>query len=411
MWEPNNYIGLLLAAMSAAALIADAGWLVRITSWISSLTIVWAATISAPGYRLDIHWRSLALYSFTIALSITSAVELAKGENTLFSFAFRVAFGVVYLLVCLITAALYYFCPVTANPEITGKYKRIGTTTFTIRCSPPEADASTGVLAVQCWFPINHTPSWFEQYTLLWTSGHPNHQLEESMGLSAALTKSNNMPSFITNHLALARTNSFWQGAFDKLICKEELPKLPIAIYSHGMYGWRQIHHTACEKLASEGFVVFACDYVPDCLLARPLGQAAVHFDFATPKGLKPLQERAFYQTGLERRVVQLSTLITHITSDDFTSTYPELQDRLDHEHINCWGHSFGGLTISAMCCRGADYPFRINSAVVLDGWMFPLPVSDREKGLHHTSLLNISADKWAFGKVSSLSVCCHSHA
>eukprot|EP00598_Pedospumella_elongata_P000911 CAMPEP_0184975784 /NCGR_PEP_ID=MMETSP1098-20130426/6912_1 /TAXON_ID=89044 /ORGANISM="Spumella elongata, Strain CCAP 955/1" /LENGTH=473 /DNA_ID=CAMNT_0027498559 /DNA_START=620 /DNA_END=2041 /DNA_ORIENTATION=+ len=219
------------------------------------------------------------------------------------------------------------------------------------------------------------------------------------MGLSAALTKSNGMPSFVTNHLALGRTKSLWQYAFDKLISKEELPKLPIAIYSHGMYGWRQIHHTACEKLASEGFIVFACDHTPDCLLTRPLSETASYFDFATPKGIEPLQERAFFQSGLESRVVQLRELIAYVISDKLIATYPELHNRLDYDHINLWGHSFGGLTISALCCRGATLPFRINSAVVLDGWLYPLPEEDRQKGLYHTSLLNISADKWVFGK------------
>ncbi len=39
------------------------------------------------------------------------------------------------------------------------------------------------------------------------------------------------------------------------------------------MYGWRQCHHSACELLASHGFIVLAVDHAPDCMVARPVGQ------------------------------------------------------------------------------------------------------------------------------------------
>ena len=405
VWEKNNRAGLLLSFLSAAALVANSTWLTCISSWLAFGTVVWASCVTAPGFRFDIHWRSLLLFTFIIILSLICLVEKSRGENELLSNSFRLGFGVVNLFVCVVTAIIYNYFPVSSNPELSGKYHSVGTTSFNLPFSSPIVPANMSSITIQCWFPINHSPTPFELCTLLWTSGHPDYQLQEILDLLTALTKSNSLPSFCTHHLTLARTKTFWQAAFDKLIGKDVQAKFPIAIYSHGMYGWRQIHHTACEKLASEGFIVFACDHIPDCLLTRPLGGTPSYFDFVTPKGIEPLMERAFFQKGLEMRVVQLTTLINHIMSDSFVQAYPHLAGRLDFDHINLWGHSFGGLTISAVCCRGAEMPFKINSAVVLDGWLYPLPEDDRQKGFHKTSMLNISADLWTFGKVCNCSI------
>ena len=79
----------------------------------------------------------------------------------------------------------------------------------------------------------------------------------------------------------------------------------------------------------------------------------------------------------------------------------------LDFHNIHLWGHSYGGGTISALSCRNTTTSttdtstFHIRSAVMLDGWIYPVPDPDRKRGFRNTTaLLNLSAELWPFGKV-----------
>jgi pimeloyl-ACP methyl ester carboxylesterase len=101
----------------------------------------------------------------------------------------------------------------------------------------------------------------------------------------------------------------------------------------------------------------------------------------------------------MERRIAQLTKIITLIQSESFLKQHDQLAGRLDYENIHLWGHSYGGGTISALCCRNTS--FTIRSAVMLDGWIYPVPDADRKAGFRSAALLNLSAELWPFGKVS----------
>lgn len=348
------------------------------------------------------HWRSIVLYVFNLVLSIICIVDAGMDKSEIMTQGFCIGYGVTFILVCLVTGALFFILPLPASFAIRGPFKSIGTMTFNV------VTDDSHPITIQCWFPITKESA-LTKRALLWTSGHPELQLKESLKLMKTLASNNKLPAFAVKHLSLARTNSNWQHTFDNLVDSRKTEndgekvnnKFPIAVYSHGLYGWRQIHHSACENLASEGFVVFACDHTPDSMCSRPLGELPIVFGFPTPPGLAPEVERKFFQGGLERRIQQLTTLVTHIQSDAFLQQHPNLVGKLDYDNINLWGHSYGGGTIATMCCR--ELPFKINSAVMLDGWMWPVPDADRKNGSQNASLLNLSAERWPFGKVCLL--------
>ena len=178
-------------------------------------------------------------------------------------------------------------------------------------------------LPVQVWFPIlkidskiNRIRRFFRALhttTTLWTSGHPEHQDAEIQLLVKGMCALGGAPPLTLQHLALARSNAEFvptlKGMFggagegisgikfqgngaatdpadtttnkDKskpmpLVVNDhnqftlrDLPLFPAAIYSHGMYGWRQISSTTFENMASNGIIVFSIDHRPSAMCVR----------------------------------------------------------------------------------------------------------------------------------------------
>jgi hypothetical protein len=159
----------------------------------------------------------------------------------------------------------------------------------------------------------------------LWTSGHPDHQVNELYALSNQLAKQSGLPSIFSRQFLLSRMNAIYSTHFALPGTKNVTTTFPVAVYVHGMYGWRQIHTSLCEKLASEGFIVFATDHDPDAMISRPLGSDQTNgygrFDYDVPPfteekaiGEDPQKlERKFYAQGLARRVLDLENLVDFI--------------------------------------------------------------------------------------------------
>ena len=190
-------------------------------------------------------------------------------------------------------------------------------------------------IPVQCWFPMKEKGTASSSYSkaMLWTSGNPQEQERELFALLNALARNQKLPSFALKHLALTRVNSIFN--LDLTDLSDSKKVYPVAIYSHGLYGWRQIHHTACEKLASEGIIVFALDHQPDSTLSRPYKKLKTtkKFDFNVPAGSTPMEDHTFYAQGIERRQSQILALIQFL---------PSISNRLDLSLISCFGHSYG---------------------------------------------------------------------
>ena len=508
MWEVENRIGLLLSYISAIAILSleyDAG---RYLSYISTILAFKSIFINSPTYRIDIHWRSITLYLMNITLSMVSLIAVPFANNhVIVSRTFCIIYSILLIIVSFISTGFYFIFPVPSEAPLTGPYKQIGTTTF-------NAHIANNIIPVQVWFPLESSSFACNQSivghitsiisgsdkALLWTSGHPSYQVRESLELLDTLATLNSLPSFIVKHLILSRTNAIYCDSFNHIPTKlhrngncdvnntdsinininninnnnisssnsnvNNTCKFPIAIYSHGLYGWRQIHHSSCENLASHGYIVFACDHCPDSTLTRPIGDNITYtpFNYFCNAPQFTLEERTFYRNGINRRVYDLNYLIDYIKTDEFYLKYPELRDRLDDEIVNVWGHSYGGGTITSLCCRprcnsnnnnndnrmidkknsitmmnnheeisdddrlpltlpasssslpsslsslppassslpspSSSSPYRIN-AVALDGWIYPLTEQDFSNGLQpNTALLNLSADLWPYGKV-----------
>ena len=319
------------------------------------------------------HWRIYPLLS-----GFGLEYFLASQESTL-----------VFTLPALITVILICLLPVSPPAVLIGKHTSIGTTSFNFSHAESDEHCMHDI-PVQCWFPMKDKNKGTSNSPLsgamLWTSGHPREQERELFALLAALARNQRLPVFALRHLALTRTNSCYCNDLNSL--SEAEKSYPVVIYSHGMYGWRQIHHTACEKLASEGFVVFAIDHQPDSTLARPFKdlKRARGFHFSVPSDSSLKEDHTFHARGVDRRQKQILALLHFL---------PSISNRIDLNSILCFGHSYGGGTCASLACTQKEL---LKGAVVLDGWFYPLNSQTRRNG-SNAPMLMLSSHKWPSAK------------
>lgn len=325
------------------------------------------------------HWRILP---FLIAFLLHVFTERQYRDNSAGTMAPVVLTAVSVLLSC-VTLLLLYLFPIFPPAKLLGWHRNVGTLSFTIIVD------GQGDIPVQCWFPSSSSRN-ASLAACLWTSGCPREQTRESVALLSKIASMNNLPSFVLRHLLLMKTNS----VFTTNPTLPESITYPVAIYSHGLYGWRQTHHTACEKLASSGYIVFAMDHVPDSTLARPfeLLRESRPFNFKPPVGCSIAEDRAFHAKGIERRHSQIMELVRHVKNDSFV-----FKDSLDMGRLVLFGHSYGGATVASIGCLEKI----AKAIVVLDGWMYPLSDETRLKG-SSAPILFLSAQSWPSGPYQS---------
>jgi hypothetical protein len=215
MWEIINRSGLLVSTIAALAVYPRAYAVTRICSWLGLLSC-FLAVASAP-LRPDLHWRSLLLWLCNAFLAAVSALDLS-GASPVHILS---VVGSVSLVVCFFTALLYLLLPVPSACTLTGPHN-IGTLTFNLSDAEGKEGEGYEALVVQCWFPVSPPsprPSpgmglgpWLEWVpyswslcpprALMWTSGHPQHQVEESLALLKQLAKKR-MPAWVVRHIGM----------------------------------------------------------------------------------------------------------------------------------------------------------------------------------------------------------------
>eukprot|EP01038_Epipyxis_sp_PR26KG_P011859 gene11859-15869_t len=398
---------------------------------INSITnvIIIYDVITAPAFQLNIHWRSFLLYSTSFTSNIIFALSGSVGVITI---------SIIIIVIDIVTILFLILFPTPSARKLLGPHKRIGTYSFNIPYSYTSSEnifPSANCIAVQSWFPIDpeHDNSFLNtiwqilfspSHAVLWTSGHPKEQLREQELLLTQLSINYKIPDYLLHHLTLAKSQSEFQESYGNIISsstlgnilqqvnngysyrkldqnkKEEIGplKFPIAIYSHGMYSWRQFHTSLFEELASHGFIVFALDHAPDSMISRPIGRLdeCIPFSLIIPEGTSVKAEYYHYNNNLENRANQLKKLIDYISSPEgLMKDCPSLQNRLELSKFHLWGHSYGGATVCTASCRDE----RISRVAVLDGWLYPVPENDRKQGMKANAALYLTAELWIRGK------------
>lgn len=270
-------------------------------------------------------WR---VYLLTIyAIISTLSIFILSMNSTMVYIVLNIGFFVV-----IFTLLIIYFLPIPPPANLHGNYEFVGTTCFNIK--------GNREMTIQVWFPTNSTVVKKSTKSLLWTSGYPTEEYVELYKLLESLGKLNKFPKLAAQHLLLARTNTSW---IEDIVLPKHLEheKIPIVIMSHGLYGWRQVSHSTCEMLASQGFIVFATDHTPDATISRPYRKVdeSEMFNHFEEDGLSGKPFRDFYHNGMNRRANDIIEIMDYICGK-----FSEIH-QVDTSNIFLFGHSYGAIS------------------------------------------------------------------
>ncbi|KAK0406612.1 hypothetical protein QR680_018689 [Steinernema hermaphroditum] len=192
----------------------------------------------------------------------------------------------------------------------------------------------------------------------------------------------------------------------------------PVVIFSHGLAGCRHFYSSFCTSLTSYGYVVAAIEHRdrsacfsysyevdPDTgtcrerpIMMRQLGANEKEFKLRNQqlhkrvsecvKMLHVLEELNMGQCAPADQRPKGSKIICGKKNFDWS----QFKGRLDISKASVIGHSFGGATAIATSAFSTDF----QTAVVLDGWMFPIEMDLYSRASQPTLFLNAGNWQWA---------------
>ena len=292
--------------------------------------------------------------------------------------------------------------PASSMPELMGRYKTIGVSTFYIQQPASANKPAAGSertdeqederleLVVKAFYPSSTAPA-----------PPPAGQYMTSEQASAVAAFAH-VPSFLFAHLPRVKVRAVDNAEVAKP--EEGSAGLPVVIYSHGLGGIPETYTVQACELASRGFVVlFPCHNDRSAALSvLPDGR---RIEYEQPSG----GEKRFRSAQLVKRVKELSFLIDFITAPDLASLPFEaaaLQGMaavLDRSQLALVGHSFGAATSIAtasyeqMTADKAGRPPRVKAVVSHDQWMTPVHELVQPVRLRAPTMITISEGfyKW----------------
>jgi dienelactone hydrolase len=324
--------------------------------------------------------------------------------------------AILLLVVSVVTIIVVLLLPIPTLRKPTGEHLRIGTLSFnmTVSKSHPRYSVASAnscrdsdgnvLIPAQCWFPMKISrpsvhDSIVKRLAMLWTSGNISSQVMEAELLLGVLASGSGLPTWVMHHVLLATS---WSEPQVNLSNTLSSSRLPVVVYSHGMHGWRQVHTSLCEEIASHGYIVFSLDHSPCSSMARPhqLLMASASFDFALPKDIPDSllpEGKAFYERGIDRRVNDIQILLDWLEGGDSSVCLLPFREAIDITQLHVCGHSYGGATVATLAVRDK----RVCSVVSLDGWFYPIATADLQR-TSDAHMLMLSSHNWTPSKVRS---------
>jgi len=231
-------------------------------------------------------------------------------------------------------------------------------------------------LMIQLWYPASPDPA-----------ATPGAWTEDLDQIGPANAERLGFPSFVLDHLSLAKTHSYADAPLSGV---EQ--RYPVIVYSHGWTGFRTVNVDQSEALASHGYVVVSVDHTYGSIMTVfPDGRAVGVDNDALPDeedvGVKAYQTAA--QTLVEVYAADLAFVLDSlkiINEDD-----ERFADRLDLERVGLFGHSTGGGAVVELCHSDE----RCTAGAGLDPWVEPVPLNVISDGLTQP-FLYVRSEEWA---------------
>lgn len=338
------------------------------------------------------------------------------------------------LLGAAVSFVLLVALPLTPFPELTGKYKTIGTIGDVWTRALPECHLNMGVgivgatlsdtrrIPVQIFYPSDvREPSYFSR-ALIWTTGSSNAEKQLRDVLQEFCTKLLYWPEWIGMR-PMAHFLSLRSRFVHNAPLSNDQERWPVVVYSHGLFGWKTYNSAVCAEVASRGVVVVALDHVGDSICsATGDGHPSQHFNLFydgpaftrlplhTQRDvyLKTSQVRHADLIHVGRRLVALSKQHSSVTPSTSRFTADDVSaepGQLASDHVT---RTIGGRVLGNFGLVGHSYgAATCVCAISTHGNLPPLPNAGTTAALFDSALASLPAAITASGSHSSpRSVC-----
>jgi predicted dienelactone hydrolase len=358
------------------------GGLRALTPWrddAASALLLAAATLVVTVAHLVVEhprWQLVALYVAVVGVTaggLVTGIRSASPQP-------RRTFVATVLTLAGVAGILAWAVPVT-QLDAPGGPAAVGTVSFA--WTDPERVERYGTrpgspreLVAQVWYPADDA-----------APAAPAPWVHEAQRFGAIAAEELDLPPFALGHLGLIRSHATEGAAGAPAAAPASRPLL---VYSHGWRGFRAIHSTLLEELASHGYVVVALDHTHGSLATvfpdgrvTPLDPRALP-DQASAEERDAAGERlvATYARDLETVIDQLDAGLP-----------PEVYATVDLDRVGLLGHSTGGGAAILACARLPE----CGAVVGLDPWVEPLPDDLAGAGLE-VPLLSLRSEEWVGG-------------
>ena len=211
-------------------------------------------------------------------------------------------------------------------------------------------------IIVQAWYPSENS-----------NTVKPEPYIDHIDVRARALGTAGGIPGWLAGHIELVKTHSYAD-------VPPEISRspYPVLILSHGITGMRQIHTSLIEEFASHGYVVIALDHPYDCNLT--VFQDGTTADYRSDITGHP-DSVQIRRKQLNTRVGDIRFILDKLMELN-TSSF--LGGMMNLKKVGVLGHSYGGATV----IQASYEDDRLNSCLVLDSWMNPLPNTILKNGI-----------------------------
>lgn len=309
-------------------------------------------------------WQLVPAYTYALLLLVLVRQPAAFFKRGMVSFAFGGA---------LVSALLATILPIPSYTAPTGPYA-VGTTV--LHLVDPNRTETYGndptaqrEIAIQIWYPMEKVEG-----PLAALNTAP--VIVDADKYAVAFADEFKLPAFMMSHIGLLKSHSALRNQGDSLFIAPDEDTYPVIVGSHGWRGFRALHTTQFEELASHGYIAVGIDHTYGAT-ATVLGNGTViTFDpAALPDGLPDAEYNA---NGTRLEEVFQGDIKFVLDEVERLNEAGAFAGRMDLSRIGIFGHSTGGGAVVQTCQSDP----RCKAGVGMDAWVEPLSAEQLAQGV-----------------------------
>jgi len=280
--------------------------------------------------------------------------------------------GSTLLMVC---ATLACLMPVAKLPDVTGRYKVIGSMVTTLKNPAAATESQRHGVTVKVFYPAQDA-----------TGGRRVHYTTASVIRNLARSL-RSFPTWMFQYITLA-----WAKAMPGVKLSNAEDKWPVVVFSHGLEGHPDVYQILAAEIASHGVIVVLLYHNDGTCLHLKCANHETEF-VAIPKQVEcvPHEKHLYRNKQLNIRVADFRFVMDVLHSDALADQWGPLARHFDLSRVIAGGHSFGGAT--AYCASMADD--RVRACFTHDLWGEPITLEQRNKKFDRIPVQLMTSERW----------------